>query len=125
MEGFGTKSTLKAETKGDADCKCWDYNLIREDIQAVDILNKTTTLDDKDHYEMGLLWRREQQPQGLGFYTDRALGVWWRIESDMFGIKVLEFKKDNTTRGVLSTICSVFNPLNLPAPVMFPEKQIL
>ena len=46
-------------------------------------------------------------------------------ESDIFGIKVLEFKKDNTTRGVLSTICSVFNPLNLPAPVMLPKKQIM
>ena len=28
-------------------------------MQAADILNKTTTLNDKDHYEMGLLWRRD------------------------------------------------------------------
>ena len=28
-------------------------------MQAVDILNKTTTLNDEDHYEMGLLWRRD------------------------------------------------------------------
>ena len=59
VEGFGTKSTLKAETKGDTDCKCWEYNLFREDMQAVDILNKTTTLNDEDHYVMGLLWRRD------------------------------------------------------------------
>ena len=29
-------------------------------MQAVDILNKTTTLNDGDHYEMGLLWRRDE-----------------------------------------------------------------
>ena len=28
-------------------------------MQAVDILNKTTTLNDEDHYEMGLLWRTD------------------------------------------------------------------
>ena len=28
-------------------------------MQAVDILNKTTTLNDEDHYVMGLLWRRD------------------------------------------------------------------
>ena len=28
-------------------------------MQAVDILNKTTTLNDEDHYEMGLLRRRD------------------------------------------------------------------
>ena len=32
--------------------------------------------------------------------------------------------KSNTMRGVLSTICSVFDPLNLTAPVMLPAKQI-
>ena len=57
--------------------------------------------------------------------VDRALGVRWHIESDMFGFKVVELGKSNTMRGVLSTICSVFNPLNLAAPVMLPEKQIM
>lgn len=28
-------------------------------MQAVDILNKTTTLNDEDHYEIGLSWRRD------------------------------------------------------------------
>ena len=57
--------------------------------------------------------------------VDRALGVRWHIESETFGFKVLEFEKDNTMRGVLSTTCSVFDPLNLAAPVMLPAKQIM
>ncbi|PFX27057.1 hypothetical protein AWC38_SpisGene8267 [Stylophora pistillata] len=57
--------------------------------------------------------------------VDRALGVRWHIESETFGFKVLEFEKDNTMRGVLSTTCSVFEPLNLAAPVMLPAKQIM
>ena len=57
--------------------------------------------------------------------VDRALGVRWHIESDTFGFKVLELGKSDTMRGVLSTICSVFDPLNLAAPVMLPAKQIM
>ena len=42
VEGFGTNSTLKAETEGDADCKRRDFILSREHMRAMDILNKTT-----------------------------------------------------------------------------------
>ena len=57
--------------------------------------------------------------------VDTALGVRWHIESDTFGFKVVELGKSNTMRGVLSTICSVFDPLNLAVPVMLPAKQIM
>ena len=49
VEGFGTKSTLKAETEGDADGKRRYLILSREDMRAVDILNKTTRPNDEDH----------------------------------------------------------------------------
>ena len=57
--------------------------------------------------------------------VDRALVVRWHIESDTFGFKVLELGKNDTMRGVLSIMCSVFDPLNLAAPVMLPAKQIM
>ena len=57
--------------------------------------------------------------------VNRALGVRWNIESDTFGFKVVELDKPNTMRGVLSTIASVFDPLNFAAPVMLPAKQIM
>lgn len=57
--------------------------------------------------------------------AERALGVRWDRESDTFGFKVVNLEKGNTMRGVLSTICSVFDPLNLAAPAMLPAKQIM
>ena len=55
--------------------------------------------------------------------VDRALKVHWPILSDTFGFKVLELGKRNTVRGGLSTICLVFDPLNLAAPVRLRSKS--
>ena len=59
MEGFGTKNTLKTRTDGEADRRRQDLILSREGMRAVDILEKTTKLTAADHYETGLLWRRD------------------------------------------------------------------
>ena len=56
--------------------------------------------------------------------VDRALKVHWPILSDTFGFKVLELGRRNTVRVGLSTICLVFDPLNLAAPVLLPAKQV-
>ena len=56
---------------------------------------------------------------------NRALGVRWNIESDTLGFKTADLQKPDTMRGVLSTIASVFDPLNFAAPVMLPAKQIM
>lgn len=57
--------------------------------------------------------------------VNRALGIRWNIEINMFGFKVLDLNKPNPMRGMLSTIASVFDPLNFAAPVMLPAKQIM
>ena len=59
VEGFGTKGALKTRMDGRADCRRRDLILSRDDINAVDILERTTKLTADDRYETGLLWRRE------------------------------------------------------------------
>ncbi|CAB4008456.1 Hypothetical predicted protein [Paramuricea clavata] len=57
--------------------------------------------------------------------NERTLGIRWNLESDELGFKVVELKKPDTMRGVLSTICTIFDPLNFAAPVMLVAKKIM
>ena len=59
VEGFGTKSILKAGTVGEADCIRRDLVLYREGMRAVEILERTTKYTADEHYETGLLCRRD------------------------------------------------------------------
>ena len=59
VEGFGTKTTLKTRTDGEADCRHRDVGLSRDDMRAVNILERTTKLTPDNQYEMGLLWIRD------------------------------------------------------------------
>ena len=55
VEGFGTKGALKTRIDGRADCRRRDLILSRDDINAVDSLERTTKLTADDRYETGLL----------------------------------------------------------------------
>jgi len=50
---------LKTRTGSGADCRHQNLVLSVEDKRAVNILEEATKLTADDHYEMGLLWRRE------------------------------------------------------------------
>ena len=55
----------------------------------------------------------------------RALGTLWCIESDTFKFRITLQDRPLTRRGVLSTACSVSDPLGFLAPVVLTGKQIL
>jgi hypothetical protein len=55
----------------------------------------------------------------------RSLGTFWCIESDTLGFRIELKDKPATRRGILSTICSVYDPLGIVAPVILVGKQIL
>ena len=57
--------------------------------------------------------------------AERALGVYWNVESDMFSYKVNEKTKPLTKRGVLSVASSVYDPLGFIGPFILKAKQIL
>ena len=56
---------------------------------------------------------------------EKALGVHWTIELDVFGFRITLQDKPFTKRGVLSTISSIFDPLGFVAPVILEGKLIL
>lgn len=73
---------------------------------------------------------RAKEIKGLDLGQDklqieRALGVQWCIESDAFKFRIELKDKPCTRRGILSTICSVYDPLGFIAPVIMVGKQIL
>jgi hypothetical protein len=55
----------------------------------------------------------------------RSLGTYWCIESDTFRFRLQLKDKPCTRRGMLSTVCSVYDPLGIVAPVILVGKQIL
>ena len=73
---------------------------------------------------------RAKEIKGLDLSIDklpieRALGVHWCIESDAFKFRIELKDKPCTRRGILATICTIFDPLGLIAAVVLVGKQIL
>ena len=56
---------------------------------------------------------------------ERALGLYWDIENDIFSFRVTVNNKTLTRRSILSTVSSVYDPLGLLAPFILKAKQIL
>ncbi|XP_006817264.1 uncharacterized protein LOC102809835 [Saccoglossus kowalevskii] len=57
--------------------------------------------------------------------VERALGVYWCLESDTFQFRIKIKDKPFTRRGILSTVSSIFDPLGLVSPVLLMGKRIL
>ncbi|XP_034081069.1 uncharacterized protein LOC117552007 [Gymnodraco acuticeps] len=55
---------------------------------------------------------------------ERALGMYWDIENDIFSFRVTVNNKTLTRRSILSTVSSVYDPLGLLAPFILKAKQI-
>lgn len=56
---------------------------------------------------------------------ERALGLNWYEESDMFKFKITIRDRPFTRRGLLSVVGSVYDPLGMLVPVVLPAKTIL
>ena len=57
--------------------------------------------------------------------VERALGVWWCVQSDVFKFCISIPDRPLTRRGILSTVSSFYDPLVFLAPVVFSAKGIL
>ena len=56
--------------------------------------------------------------------TERALGVLWDIENDVFTFDVHVTNKPLTRRGLLSTVSSVYDPLGYASPFILTAKML-
>ena len=56
---------------------------------------------------------------------ERALGVQWCVESDTLRFRINVSNRPPTRRSILSTVCSVFDPLGLLSPLVLVGKGIL
>lgn len=57
--------------------------------------------------------------------VERALGVSWCAQSDVFKFQLALKDRPCTRRGILSAISSIFDPLGFAAPVLLEAKSIL
>ena len=74
--------------------------------------------------------KRSKEARDLDLGTDRlpverALGVQWCMESDVFEFRIVLNDKPPSRRGILSVISSVYDPLGFAAPFTLPAKKIL
>ena len=56
---------------------------------------------------------------------ERALGVHWCLESDVFSFRINLQDTPLTRRGILSTISSVYDPLGIASPFLLKGRKIL
>ena len=57
--------------------------------------------------------------------VERALGVHWFVESDELGFEIKKLHRPETKRGILSTICSLHDPLGFAAPVTLTARSLI
>ena len=56
---------------------------------------------------------------------ERALGITWFVDDDTIGFKISFKDKPSTRRGILATICSIYDPLGLASPFLLVGRLIL
>ena len=56
---------------------------------------------------------------------ERALGVEWCVESEVFRFRIIVNERPPTRRGILSVISSVYGPLGFVTPFILPAKKVL
>ncbi|XP_071094674.1 uncharacterized protein [Haliotis cracherodii] len=57
--------------------------------------------------------------------SERALGVFWFVDSDTLGFKIQSKEKTITRRGILSVVSSVYDPLGFVVPYVLIAKRLL
>lgn len=57
--------------------------------------------------------------------VERALGVRWFVETDELGFQIKNLNHPETKRGILSAVCSLYDPLGFAAPVALTARALI
>ncbi|PFX25687.1 hypothetical protein AWC38_SpisGene9681 [Stylophora pistillata] len=57
--------------------------------------------------------------------VERALGVRWFVETDQLGFEIKNVTRPEKKRGILSTVCSLYDPLDFAAPVALTARALI
>lgn len=105
------ESTRKLCTKGELRLHKFSSNS-REVLETIPEYERAKGLKNLDLHQSSLP-------------MERALGVQWCMETDLFQFRITLQDKPLTRRGILSTVSSVYDPLGYLAPFILIGKQIL
>ncbi|XP_062621125.1 uncharacterized protein LOC134282740 [Saccostrea cucullata] len=67
-------------------------------------------------------WNLEGESETL---VERALGVYWLVNSDRLGFLINIKNQPTTRRGILSIVSSIFDPLGIVSPFVMTAKTLL
>ena len=56
---------------------------------------------------------------------ERALGILWFVGDDTLGFKIRHLDRPKTKHGILSIVCSLFDPLGFAAPVALAARSLV
>ena len=56
---------------------------------------------------------------------DRVLGVYWNVDQDVLGYRVMRTHRPATKRGILSVLSSLYDPLGLAGPFILRARKIV
>jgi hypothetical protein len=57
--------------------------------------------------------------------VERALGILWDIEKDVFRFRILKPERPLTKQGILSTVSSLYDPIGFVCPIVLEAKRII
>lgn len=56
---------------------------------------------------------------------ERALGIRWSVDDDTLRFEIRSLVRPETKRGILSTVCLLFDPLGFAAPVALSSRRLI
>ena len=99
-------------------CELGGFNLTKFNSTSRRLL-RSLPLDERAKVVKSIDLNRDALPQ------EKALGVCWRMDDDVFSFNTAPVDRPTTKRGILSGVSSLYDPLGMAAPFVLGGRLIL